>query len=96
MTNHRLRTGGILGVVLAVAILAAAWLARTASPPAPAPSPASRPERERPRWPRFDRHRRACPQCRGDTPNEFEGGPPPLCEEGFRIMREDMQAEAGG
>lgn len=39
--------------------------------------------------PRFARHRDKCDQCRGDTVNTEEGGPAPLCEEGFRLLQED-------
>jgi len=40
--------------------------------------------------PRFCRHRDGCPQCRGDIPSE-EGGPAPLCEEGFEAMKQDRK-----
>jgi hypothetical protein len=41
--------------------------------------------------PRFARHRDKCDQCRGDTVNTDEGGPAPLCEEGFRLLQEDSK-----
>jgi hypothetical protein len=47
------------------------------------------------RWhidsPRFARHRDRCAQCRGETFNEEEGGPAPLCDEGFRALGEDAK-----
>jgi hypothetical protein len=61
-------------------------------PPAPKPSPAHRPDRPRPiLTPRFDRHRKNCPQCSGEVANE-EGGPPPLCEQGFELWKDDLRA----
>ena len=44
------------------------------------------------RYPRFAKHVDGCPQCRGDTESE-DGGPPPLCEEGFDVWKSDMRAE---
>jgi hypothetical protein len=43
-------------------------------------------------YPRYARHFDGCPQCRGDVPSE-EGGPPPLCEEGFELWKAGMRAE---
>ena len=64
--------------------------------PAPKPVPAHHPDRPRPiRTPRFDRHRKDCPQCRGDIASD-EGGPPPLCERGFELWKDDMKASKGG
>lgn len=41
-------------------------------------------------YPRFWQHCKTCANCRGDGQSE-EGGPPPLCNEGFELWKEDMR-----
>jgi hypothetical protein len=45
--------------------------------------------RRRVEMPKFSAHCDVCGQCRGDEKSE-EGGPSPVCEEGFRLLQEDM------
>lgn len=94
MTHRR---NCIWAVVLVAAVLSGmACLEHQRRPqPDPRPVPAHRPDRPRPiRTPLFDRHRKDCPQCRGDIASE-EGGPPPLCEQGFELWKDDMKASKG-
>lgn len=46
--------------------------------------------RMRQEMPRFWRHRQECARCRGDVQSE-EGGPSPLCVEGFSLMQDDLR-----
>lgn len=41
--------------------------------------------------PLFTAHSATCPQCHGDVTNAEEGGPSPLCEDGFSLLKEDMK-----
>lgn len=41
-------------------------------------------------FPKFTRHTKHCPQCRGDVPNAEDGGPSALCGRGFAILKEEM------
>lgn len=43
-------------------------------------------------YPRFWQHCKTCASCRGDAQSE-EGGPPPLCAEGFELMQADMKED---